>query len=119
MRMCERNIKHFRYATYKNRTEIVDPYGNVTGYSQIEYNEPIETKGRISATRGRADVDLFGVNLIYSRTITVTDMNCPIDENTVLWVEEKDVTKPHDYVVVSVARDINYIVYAIKRVNAS
>lgn len=119
MRMCERNIKPFHYATYKDKTEIIDPYGNATGYSDVEYNEPVKMYGRISPSRGRADVDLFGINLVYSKTITITDMDCPIDENSVLWVDETDTTKPHDYVVVSVARDINYIVYAIKKVSAS
>lgn len=116
-RMGERNAKVFHYATYKGKTEIIDPYGNVTGYSEIEYNEPVEMRARISPAKGKSDIDFFGVNLNYSRTITTTDMNCSIDENTVLWVDEQDITKPHDYEVVSVAKDINYIVYAIKKVN--
>lgn len=119
MQMCRRNLKTFHYAIYKGKTDIIDAYGNVTGYSNVEYHEPIEMKARISATRGVADVDLFGISLNYSRTITTTDINCPIDENSILWIDEKDTTKPHDYVVVSVARDINYVVYAIRKVSAS
>ena len=44
-------------------------------------------------------------------------MDCPIDEHTILWVDTLDTEKPHDYEVVSVARGLNSISYAIRKVS--
>lgn len=117
-RLCERNKRAFYYATYVDSAPVIDAYGNETGGRAISYSEPTEMKGRVSATKGSAEIDLFGTNLNYNKTITVSDLTCPIDEYSKLWVDDTDTTHPHDYIVVGVAKDIDYIVYAIRRVNA-
>lgn len=116
-RLGVRNQKPFHYALYVGDTPIVDEYGNETGEKLLTYDTPVIAYGRITPARGTADVDLFGTATNYTKTITVTDMECPINEYTKLWVDETETDKPSDYVVVSVARDINYIVYAIRKVS--
>lgn len=116
-RLGVRNQKPFHYALYVGDVSVVDEYGNETGEKLLSYADPVTAYGRITPARGMADIDLFGTSTNYTKTITVTDMDCPINEYTKLWVDETDMEKPSDYVVVSVAKDVNYIVYAIRKVS--
>lgn len=93
----------------------MDEYGNQTGEYRITYAEPKPLMVNVSAARGTIDVDQFGSNANYSRTIVTDDVECPIDANSILWIGIP-VTKPHNYVVVSVARSINSVTYAIREV---
>lgn len=116
-RLGERNKRTFYYATYSGREEILDSKGFRTGNYRIAYNSPVMAKANISASRGMSDVEQFGTSLNYSKTIVTSDMDCPIDEHTILWVDTLDTEKPHDYEVVSVARGLNSISYAIRKVS--
>lgn len=123
--MGERNKTTFWYALYGGSTEIVDEWGNVTADHEICYKDPVEMRANISPARGNASVEMFGDSLNYDKTIITSDMECPIDENTVLWVNTSpfdengniDPTVPYDYVVKKVAKSLTNISYAIKRVD--
>lgn len=119
MRMCERNLRLFYHAEFVEREEVQDEYGNYTGEGRIIYSDPMPRRANISPAKGTASVEMFGSDLNYTKTLVVTDMNCPIDENSILWVDNIDTEKPHDYVVVGVARSINNISYAIKKVDVN
>jgi len=82
------------------------------------YGNPVEMAINVSAARGTSDVEQFGINAIYSKTMVTNDMSCPIAESTRLWVGIPT-TEPHNYVVTSVAKSINSITYAIKEVVVS
>lgn len=118
-RCGERNKRTFFYATYRGREEILDANGYATGNYRIAYNSPVMAKANISASRGISDVEQFGTALNYSKTIITSDMNCPIDEHTVLWVDDLDTEHTHDYEVVSVAKGLNSISYAIRKVSVA
>ena len=62
------------------------------------------------------ELEQFGTNANYTRTITTTDMACPIDENTRLWIDAPT-SGAHDYVVTMVAKSINSITYAVLKVD--
>jgi len=56
--------------------------------------------------------------------IVTDDLTCPIDENSVLFVDKlpeysEDGTPLYDYVVKRVAKSLNAIAYAIQKVNVS
>lgn len=127
MRSLNRNKRKIYYALYDSKTEIVDEYGNKTGEFNTEYGSPVEYYINVSAARGAADVEQFGINANYTKTMTTNDLNCPISETSRLWidrepttiVEEQVTDNPHNYVVVSVARSINSITYAIREVNVT
>lgn len=126
MRLCERNLKTIYYALYKGEEAIEDDDGNETGEYEITYNNPVAIKVNVSAARGATDVEIFGVELGYDKTLLTGDMNCPINETAILWVDKvPDITlqgtteTPYDYQVVKVAKSLNYIAYAIKGVNKS
>jgi len=127
MRSLVRNKQKIYYALYDTKTDIVDDYGNKTGEYNVTYGEPVEYHINVSAARGTADVEQFGINANYTKTMTTNDLNCPIEETSILWINREptvtvgEVTTdiPHNYVVVSVARSINSITYAIREVNVS
>ena len=123
MRTAQRNGQKIYYATYDKKTPILDEYGNQTGEYAVTYNPPVAFYLSVSAARGTADIEQFGINLNYSKTMVTHDMTCPIDESSVLWIGKEavvnNVFQPHNYAVVSVARSINSITYAIKEVSVT
>lgn len=75
----------------------------------------------VSSAGGMRVIDRFGSIPDYDRTIITNWVGCPIDENSVLFVEKSpefgDNGEPiYDYVVVRVSRELNHTTYYIKRV---
>ena len=125
MRTLKRNKQIFWYANIIDTKQIEDEYGNETGETLIEYSAPIEVLANISAARGTSDLDAFGINANYSKTIVTDDLTIPIDKSTILWVDNEPDEYgeageiKHDYVVVAVAKSLNSITIAIKEVDVS
>lgn len=126
MRLCARNLKKVYYATYLGQLEIKDSAGNDTGRFTPSYSNPVELIASISAARGTAETEQFGVNLDYEKVMISDNMTLPISETSVLWVDTEPVIAPdgstqtpYDYKVLKVAKSINYASYAIKKVNVS
>jgi hypothetical protein len=117
MRALERNKVRFYYSLYGGKTPVKDEDGNETGEYEVSYSEPIEMRANISAARGEISTRQFGDSINYDKVISISDLSCPIDEHTVLWVDETDITKPHDYLVVKVAKSLNNLSIAISKVN--
>lgn len=118
MRSLARNKQKIYYALYGGKEDIRDEWGNLTGESHLTYGDPVEYRINVSAARGTADVEQFGINANYAKTMVTNDLSCPIDETTRLWIGIEP-TKPHNYVVVSVAKSINSITYAIREVSVT
>lgn len=120
MRTQALNRTKFYYALYIGNTELQDDNGLYTGEKGPSYGEPVlYKKGNISPATGNSDTEQFGKLEYYDNVIVTADMNCPIDENSILWVDEKDTTKPHDYIVKKVAKSKNGISIAIAKVKVS
>jgi hypothetical protein len=121
MRALERNKQNIYFANYTGRSVITDDDGLETGEYELTYTQPTSVKVNVSASRGEASLDLFGTDLNYSNTI-VSDKDLGIDENSILWVGKEayasaSVITPHNYKVVSVAKSLNSVVYAIRKVD--
>lgn len=121
MRALERNKQNIYFANYTGRSVITDENGLETGEYELIYTQPTSVKVNVSASRGEASLDLFGTDLNYSNTI-VSDKDLGIDENSILWVGKEayasaSVITPHNYKVVSVAKSLNSVVYAIRKVD--
>ena len=119
----------------EDNVALVDENGNRTGEYVTIYNDAAMFRANVSAARGSADLELFGDAEAYDKVLVTTDIDCPIDENTVLFVDRHpsytevsvkqktdsgSVTRMYlaplyDYVVVKVARSINSISYAIRK----
>ena len=126
MRCMTRNKSKFYYASYINETAILDEYGNETGEYAISYSNPIKSLGNISAAQGEIETRQFGVSESYDKVIVLDDRYAPINEHTILWVdtlphlnEDGSTDTPHDYVVKRVARSLNGVSIAIRKVSVS
>ena len=126
MKCLRKNMRRFWYALYIGDEETKDADGNYTGLYKPVYTLPRLMSANISAARGTSNEQLFGVDISYDKAIATADVNCPISETSVLWVDNAPVIKsdgstntPWDYTVSSVAKSINSITYAVKKVDVS
>lgn len=112
------NKQRVDYALYVGSSEITKD-GYKTGEKEKVYASAATMWANVSPQRGNADFEPFGVALDYDRTMVTADMDCPIDEHTVLWIGASAASGPHNYIVRKVAKSINSITYAIKEVTVS
>lgn len=137
MRSLKKNQQLLWYSTYADQiTEYYrDSDGNII-YDEIEgeqiprikceragYNNPVHFDINVSAGKGTAQEEVFGVSLDYTKTISTSDMDLPISETSLIWFE----TEPNynedgtvneasaDYSVVGIAKSLNNVVYALKK----
>lgn len=118
MRELERNKQRIYYALYTGKVDAVDANGYKTGEKTKSYSDPVSFRINVSPARGNADREIFGIELSYTRTMTTDKLDCPIDVDTILWVG-RDISEPHNYIVVRKAQSLNDIVYAIREVTIS
>ena len=123
MRCLARNKATFYYALYTGQTEIIDEYGNATGQYSVNYGNPIKALGNVSAAQGEMQTRQFGESESYDKVIVLDDVNTPIDEYSIWWVDtlplpngDGSTDTPHDYVVKKVARSLNSVSIAISKV---
>ena len=123
MRTLLRNKTKFYYATYFNENPIVDEYGNATGEYKVSYGLPTEYFGNISPANGEKQTEQFGESESYDKVIVLDDRNALIDEHSILWVDtlpylnsDGTTETPHDYIVKKVARSLNGMSIAIRKV---
>ena len=123
MRTLLRNKTKFYYASYIGYTEIIDEYGNESGEYEVLYSNPKEYFGNISPAKGEKQVEQFGESESYDKVIVLDDRDAPIDEHTILWVDtlpslnaDGTTATPHDYEVKSVARSLNGMSIAVRKV---
>jgi hypothetical protein len=121
-----RNRRKFYYALHTGETEIVDEYGNLTGEYDVSYSNPVECFGNISAAQGEVQSRQFGESESYDKVIVLDDINTPIDEYTLLWVdtlphlnEDGSTNTPHDYIVKRIAKSLNNVSIAISKVKVT
>ena len=118
VRELERNKQLIYYALYEGKVDKVDKSGYKTGEKVKTYSDPVPLRINVSPARGNADRDGFGIDLNYSRTMSTADVDCPIAEDSLLWIGIEP-TAPHNYVVVRKAVSFHDIVYAIREVTLS
>jgi hypothetical protein len=118
MRTLNRNKRLIYYAKLTGETVKYDEYGNETGEPVPVYGDAIELKCNVSAATGTDAVQAFGSFTGYSRTICVADINCPIDENSVVWFG-RAADESYNYVVVRKADSKNGVLYALQEVTVT
>ena len=117
MQGLSRNKRSFYYALYSSATDVTDTSGNKTGERTITYSTPVQMWANISRATGITFTDEPGTEADYDKVIVTFDMDCPIDEHSVLYVDVTPGTgvKP-DYIVKRIARSLNSISIAISKV---
>ena len=115
-RLARVNKKKIGYSNPKTVTMETDSDGLMTGEKLVTYDTKQYYYAYVTPQRGRADLDVFGVELNYDGVI-IAEMDCPFDEETRLWI---DTTKQaYNWVVVRKAKALQHIIYAIKEVDTS
>jgi len=99
--------------------EIKDEYGNPSGSPIPIYGDLMEARLSVSPNKGSAESEMFGSLEEYDRTMTTADTFCPIDEDSILWMDGADTDKAHNYIVKRRAPWKNSIAFAIQRVEVS
>lgn len=136
MRGLKRNQKTLYYRIYQSNIPVyeMDLDGNIvidpvtgepllTGETKVGYAAPVQFRANVSAARGESSSDPFGIDLSYDKTMVSCDMTLPIDELSVLFVDKKpefdaggNLANTADYKVVKVAKSLNSVLYAIRKV---
>ena len=120
MRDLIRNQRTLYYALRTGEMENTDDNGNLTGESTPTYGEKHMLRCHVSASVGNDTVSEFGSFTNYTRTMTVSNRHCPIDEDTVIWFGvTPDNNTPPNYIVTKRADSKNGILYALLEVEAS
>ena len=119
MRTLERNKQTIYYALYEGKEPLTDEYENPTGEYEVLYSEPVLLKINVSAARGEYSTRQFGETENYDKVLVTDDINIPITETSLLWIDDTDTSKPHDYIVKKVAKSLNSVAIAVSKVSVS
>jgi hypothetical protein len=126
MRTLARNKRKFYYASFVTNTEMFDDEGNLTGENSVVYGKPTEMLGNISSAHGEVVSQQFGESENYDKVIVLDDIDTPIDEYAILWVDtlpllddDGNTITPHDYIVKRVAKSLNSVSIAIQKVKVN
>lgn len=124
MRTMERNKHDFLYLLYDRKEPVMDEDGNETGEETVIYKSAVSFRANVSAATGASQVEQFGSLTGYDKVIVTDDMACPIDENTVLFLDKEleygEDGKPlYDYMVRRVAKSLNSVSIAVTKVSVS
>lgn len=119
LRTLERNKQIIYYALYEGKEPVLDEYGNETGEYEILYSFPTALRINVSAARGEYSTRQFGDTEKYDKVLMTDDLNVPITETSILWIDSLDTTKPHDYIVKKVAKSLNSVSIAVSKVSVS
>lgn len=125
MKSLNRNKQTFYYALQGTKVELMD--GNLhTGEYTVAYGAWTEMRANISPARGESFAEVFGADVHYDRVIVTDDINCPIDEYTVLAIDIAPNTREQltdepifDYVVTKKAKSLNVVQYAVQKVKVN
>lgn len=120
MRCMERNKVLFHYCLFDKVEPLLDAQGHRTTEKRIIYKEAEPYRANISSAMGDAQEEMFGKDTPYDKVIVIEDPACPMDENTVLFVDkapeyDEDGQPLYDYQVEKVARSLNSVSYAISK----
>lgn len=121
MRTLKRNQRLFYYCLYQGKEPITDEYGNETGETRVTYAEPVQMMANISPATGNSNTEQFGNLDNYDKVIVTDNLDCPIDENSVLFIDKEPEHNTEgdpmfDYVVSRVAKSLNSVSIAVSKV---
>lgn len=139
MKCLKRNQRPFYYCLYKEEIPILDEYGNETGQTIVVYEDEVELSANISQATGQSNTEQFGNLENYDKVIVTDWIDCPIDENSVLFIDKEPEWKDaeyneetaitvtgatvkvpvYDYTVRRVAKSLNSISIAVSKVKVS
>lgn len=124
MILLRRNLRTVWYQLYMGDEVTRDADGLIEG-TTVSYGDPVAMEVSIAPIEGTTVAQAFGYDEQYDRVFLVDDMSCPINEETVMFIdtepqyEDGALVNSYDYVVKKVAPNLNHIKYFCKRVRTS
>lgn len=126
MRSMTRNRRSFYYADLISVGMSQDADGNYVE-NVMTYSNPVKAEGVITPASGEAQMQLFGMNELYDKAITLNLGENFLEIGSVLWVDVVPVIDektgktdtPYDYIVVKVSNSLNFVNVAIRKVDVS
>ncbi len=111
MRDLEINKRKVYYAEFVKSIKILDSDGNETGESTKTFGTPMELWINVSPVKGKTQRNQYGITEDYDRTLVSADI-LPITKTTRFWIDDLNITHPHDYIV----SQVNELIIAVKKV---
>lgn len=124
MILLRRNLQTVWYRLCEGDEVVRDADGLIEG-TQTSYGDPVAIEVSIAPVEGTTVAQAFGYDEQYDRVLLTDDMSCPINEETVMFIdteplyEDGVLVNTYDYVVKKVAPNLNHIKYFCKRVKTS
>lgn len=126
MRTMTRNRQVFYCAALQGVVMSQDSDGNYVE-DTYTYSNPEKHYGVFSVADGQAQTQLFGANEVYDKVITLNQDENYLDVGSILWVDTMPVIDegtgktetPYDYIVTKVAKSLNFVNVAIRKVSVS
>lgn len=109
MRDLKRNQTKISYKNFLGKKEIIDGDGYATGSFKRIYSTPKTIYISVSANKGNAEVQGFGTQLDYDRTLITADMSCGINENSIVYIDGDT------YKVIKRADSLNQVQIALRK----
>lgn len=126
MRNLKINEKTLYVLNFNGTVEVRDEFGNLTSETVNSYSDPIEFKASVSGARGSSQIEIFGSEINYDKTIVLSKKRygcLGMDENSVLFVGKKpsydaNYFPEYNYRVERIAESVNEVAIAISKVKA-
>ena len=114
MQLMHRNLQTVWYALWQSKAPLMDGDYETGDYTDV-YSDPVEMRCNVSPERAYAIQEPFGPITPYERVIVTSDMECPVDETSVFWIDVPK-TGPYNYRVRRVAKSLNHISITVREV---
>lgn len=115
MRCLARDKSTVWVSLYEESVEELDADGLRTGNHVTRRSDPFEIDASVSAARGSVYEDGFGQDVAYDRSVLIEDVDTPVSESTVMWIDADPAVDEWDYKVSAIARTPNVVKVAVKR----
>ena len=116
MRTLQRNKRTLYYALYSGVQEATDSDGNYTGEYEVSYATPVKARMNFSGGKGKAEIDIFGVENPFTHTVVTDDLTTAFDTDTIWWIGVSS-SGPHNFRTTGISRTINQVVIALAEVD--
>lgn len=110
---------------------VLDRHGLMTGDFVQKYTKPVSLRAALSesiglnnlSAQGVAELDAYGITTNYTHRMIVEDMDCPLDEESIVWHDRDPGDNPYDvpyeFRVIRASKTLNYKMYYLRQVNTS
>ena len=118
MRTTHRDRRSIWYALYNGVTENTDSDGNMTGEKTVSYSAPVQAWMNVSGGRGKAEIEMFGIDNPFTHTAVTDDLTTPFATDTIFWygISPND-NVPNNFRCTGVVRTINGLTIALAEID--